>query len=147
YGAEIPFMRPPELAQDDSPDIDAFQHVLHELKTREDYRPDIIVQLRPTSPVRQPGQVDTGIEILLNNPDTDSVRAVTPSPATPYKMWRIESDILTPLLTIDDVPEPFNMPRQALPEIWWQTGTLDIMRTGAKQMRIGVMRRIAANKY
>ena len=131
YGAEIPFMRPPELAQDDSPDIDAFQHVLHELKTREDYRPDIIVQLRPTSPVRQPGQVDTGIEILLNNPDTDSVRAVAPSPATPYKMWRIESDILTPLLTIDDVPEPFNMPRQALPEIWWQTGTLDIMRTGA----------------
>ena len=35
YGAEIPFLRPPELAQDDSPDIDAFQHVLHELKTTE----------------------------------------------------------------------------------------------------------------
>lgn len=129
YGAEVPFKRPAELAQDDSPDIDAFQHVLYELQARENYRPDIIVQLRPTSPIRQPGQVDTGIETLLNNPDTDSVRAVAPSPATPYKMWRIESDILTPLLTIDGVPQPFNMPRQALPEVWWQTGTLDIMRT------------------
>jgi len=128
YGAEIPFMRPSELAQDESPDIDAFQHLLEELKTRENYRPDIIVQLRPTSPVRQPGQVDTGIELLLNNPETDSVRGVTPAPATPYKMWRINDDILNPLLTIDGVPEPFNMPRQALPEVWWQTGTLDIMR-------------------
>ncbi|MCH7971883.1 MAG: acylneuraminate cytidylyltransferase family protein [Chloroflexi bacterium] len=128
YGAEVPFMRPSALAQDDSPDIEAFQHVLYELQAREKYRPDIIVQLRPTSPVRQPGQVDTGIETLLNNPGTDSVRAVAPSPATPYKMWRIESDTLTPLLTIEGVPEPFNMPRQALPEVWWQTGTLDIMR-------------------
>ena len=128
YGAEVPFMRPAKLARDDSPDIDAFQHVLTELRTRENYRPGIIVQLRPTSPVRQPGQVDTGIETLLNNPGTDSVRAVAPSPATPYKMWRIESEILTPILTIDGVPEPFNMPRQALPEVWWQTGTLDVMR-------------------
>ncbi|MCZ6538904.1 MAG: acylneuraminate cytidylyltransferase family protein, partial [Chloroflexi bacterium] len=129
YGAEVPFMRPAELAQDDSPDVAAFQHVLDELRTREKYRPDIIVQLRPTSPVRQPGQVDAGVEALLNNPATDSVRAVAPSPATPYKMWRIEDEILTPLLAIDGVPEPFNMPRQALPEVWWQTGTLDIMRT------------------
>ncbi|MQF70410.1 acylneuraminate cytidylyltransferase family protein [SAR202 cluster bacterium AD-812-D07_MRT_10900m] len=129
YGAEVPFMRPAELAQDDSPDIDAFQHVLYELQARENYRPDIIVQLRPTSPIRQPGQVDTGVETLLNNPGTDSIRAVTPSPATPYKMWRIKSDILTPLLTLDGVPEPFNMPRQALPEVWWQTGTLEIIRT------------------
>jgi CMP-N,N'-diacetyllegionaminic acid synthase len=129
YGAEVPFMRPAELAQDDSPDIDAFQHILGELLAREQYRPDIIVQLRPTSPVRQPGQVDTGIETLISYPATDSIRAVAPSPATPYKMWRIESDVLTPLLTIDGVPEPFNMPRQALPEVWWQTGTLDIMRT------------------
>ena len=128
-GAEVPFMRPAELAQDDSKDIDAFQHVLSELLSRENYRPDIIVQLRPTSPVRQSGQVDAGIGALLDNPATDSIRAVTLAAATPYKMWRIESEILTPLLTIDGVPEPFNMPRQALPEVWWQTGTLDIMRT------------------
>ena len=130
YGAEIPFMRPEKLAQDESPDIDTFQHVLSELRTRENYRPDIIVQLRPTSPIRQPGQIDIGIETLLRNPGTDSVRAVAPSPATPYKMWRINRDILTPLLTIDGVPEPFNMPRQALPGVWWQTGTMDIMRSG-----------------
>ena len=129
YGAEVPFMRPSELAQDESPDIDAFQHLIEELKSLENYRPDIIVQLRPTSPVRQDGQVDTGVQLLIDNPETDSVRGVTPSPATPYKMWRIEDNILAPLLTIDCIAEPFNMPRQALPEVYWQTGTLDIMRT------------------
>jgi CMP-N,N'-diacetyllegionaminic acid synthase len=129
YGAEIPFMRPAELAQDESPDIDAFQHLINELKSVENYRPDIIVQLRPTSPVRQDGQVDSGVQLLIDNPETDSVRSVTPSPATPYKMWNIEDNILTPLLTIDGIAEPFNMPRQALPEVYWQTGTLDIMRT------------------
>lgn len=129
YGAEVPFLRPSEMAGDSSPDIDAFQHLIQQLKDRENYRPDIIAQLRPTSPIRLPGQVDEALENLLNNPQTDSVRAVTPSPATPYKMWRIGENILSPLLTIDGVPEPFNMPRQALPEVWWQTGTLDIMRT------------------
>lgn len=129
YGAEVPFLRPAELAGDESPDIDAFQHLVDQLKQRENYRPDIIVQLRPTSPVRQPGQVDAGVQLLIDNPKTDSVRGVTPSPATPYKMWRIGDDILEPLLTIEGVPEPFNMPRQALPEVYWQTGTLDIMRT------------------
>jgi N-acylneuraminate cytidylyltransferase len=129
YGAEVPILRPAELASDDSPDIDAFQHLIGELKRRENYRPDIIVQLRPTSPIRQPGQVDEGIRLLIDNPETDSVRGVTSSPATPYKMWRIADDILTPLLSLEGVPEPFNLPRQALPEVYWQTGTLDIMRT------------------
>jgi CMP-N,N'-diacetyllegionaminic acid synthase len=129
YGAEVPFLRPPELAKDSSPDIDAFQHLIQQLKIRENYRPDIVVQLRPTSPVRLPGQIDRSIETLLSNPKTDSIRGVTPSHATPYKMWRIGEDILSPLLTIDGVPEPFNMPRQALPEVWWQTGTLEIIRT------------------
>jgi CMP-N,N'-diacetyllegionaminic acid synthase len=129
YGAEIPFLRPAELAEDDSPDIDFFQHLIKTLYDNENYRPDIIVQLRPTSPVRQPGQVDTGIQLLIDNQKTDSIRGVTPSPATPYKMWRIEDSKLTPLLTIEGVPEPFNMPRQALPEVYWQTGTLDIFRT------------------
>lgn len=129
YGAEVPFLRPTELAQDQSPDIDTFQHLIQELKIRDSYRPDIIVQLRPTSPVRQLGQIDAAINVLANNPETDSVRSVTLSPATPYKMWRISEGRLTPLLTIDNMPEPFNMPRQALPEIYWQTGTIDVIRT------------------
>lgn len=129
YGAETPFLRPSELAQDDSTDIEAFQHALTTLSATDGYRPEIVVQLRPTSPVRQPGQVDAGVRLLLDNPETDSIRAVAATPATPYKMWTIDSGILNPLLKIEGVDEPFNMPRQALPEVWWQTGTLDIMRT------------------
>ncbi len=52
YGAEVPFMRPAEIAQDMSTDMEMFLHALGWLKKNEDYVPDIIVHLRPTSPVR-----------------------------------------------------------------------------------------------
>ena len=129
YGADVPFLRPYELAQDDSTDIETFKHLIDQLKEIEGYRPDIIVQLRPTSPVRKAGQVDNGIRTLIEHPNADSIRAVTLTSATPYKMWRVENNVMKPLLEINGIPEPFNMPRQALPKIYWQTGTLDIIRT------------------
>ena len=53
YGAEVPFLRPNEISQDLSPDIDFFQHAIAKL-SETGYRPDIIVQLRPSDP--SPGQ-------------------------------------------------------------------------------------------
>src|SRR3972149_1828506 len=64
YGAEVPFLRPPELAQDDSPDLPLFQHALRWLEDHEDYRPDVVVQLRPTSPLRPVGLIDEAVEAL-----------------------------------------------------------------------------------
>ena len=52
YDAEVPFLRPQELAQDGSLDIDVFQHMLFELKKKEGYVPDLVINLRPTSPLR-----------------------------------------------------------------------------------------------
>ena len=54
YGAETPFLRPAELAQDLTTDLPVFQHALNWLASHEDYHPDVIVHLRPTSPVRPP---------------------------------------------------------------------------------------------
>lgn len=130
YGAEVPFMRPLELAQDNSTDLEVFGHALEWLKTNESYRPELVVQLRPTSPLRKAGWIDQAIDALLQS-DADSLRVVTPSPITPYKMWRIQ-DLHTPmepLLTVEGMDEPFNMPRQALPQTFWQIGTLDVIRT------------------
>jgi len=58
YGAEAPFLRPAEFAQDQSLDLPVFQHALEWLAEKENYHPDVVVQLRPTSPVRPPGFVD-----------------------------------------------------------------------------------------
>lgn len=128
WGAEVPFMRPAELAEDDVPDLPVFIHTLQWLEEREQYRPDIIVQLRPTSPFRPIRSVDEAVEILLGNHDADSVRCVTLSGENPYKMWRIVDDQLAPLLETD-VNEPYNMPRQELPTTYWQTGHIDVIRT------------------
>src|SRR5512138_4044098 len=50
HGAETPFLRPAELAQDNTTDLPVFEHALAWLEEKEAYRPDIVIQLRPTSP-------------------------------------------------------------------------------------------------
>jgi YrbI family 3-deoxy-D-manno-octulosonate 8-phosphate phosphatase len=128
YGAEIPFMRPKSLAADDTLDLPVFQHALTTLGAQ-GYKPDVVVQLRPTSPLRPPDCIDQAVKLLLGTEDADSVRAVVPSSQNPYKMWRIKEDgRLTPLLG-DGKVEAYNMPRQKLPSTFWQTGHLDVIRT------------------
>jgi len=130
YGAEVPFMRPAEYAQDLSRDLEVFVHALEWLNTNEGYCPDLVVQLRPTSPVRPNGLIDEAIE-LMTQASADSLRVVTPSPITPYKMWTIAdlNQPMQPLLYLEKVPEPFNEPRQELPQTYWQIGTLDVIKT------------------
>lgn len=130
YGAQVPFLRPPELAQDDTRDLPVFQQALAWLEEFEDYKAEIVVQLRPTSPIRPRNCVDDAISLLLEHPDADSVRGVVPSGQNPHKMWRIDpgSGMMTPLLKVEGIDEPFNAPRQLLPQIYWQTGHIDAIR-------------------
>lgn len=130
YGAETPFLRPAELAQDSTLDLPVFQHTLAWLTAHEAYAPDVVVQLRPTSPVRPVGLVDEGVRILLEHPEADSVRGVVPAGQNPHKMWRIDaqSGQMKNLLDVPGVAEPYNAPRQMLPQVYWQTGHLDVIR-------------------
>jgi N-acylneuraminate cytidylyltransferase len=130
YGAEAPFLRPAEFARDDTPDFPLFQHALAWLREHEGYEPEVVVQLRPTSPLRPVGLLDGAIETLVGNPVADSVRSVTRPNQNPYKMWASEpAGWLQPLLPRDGRHEPYNMPRQALPEVFWQTGHVDVVRS------------------
>lgn len=126
-GAEVPFMRPDELAGDTVVDLPVFEHALDTLAATEGYRPDIVVHLRPTSPLRPPGLIDDGVRLVASDPAADSLRAVTPPANNPFKMWRIEDGVLVPLVE-SGIHEQYNQPRQALPETFWQTGTLDVIR-------------------
>ncbi len=128
YGAEVPFLRPASLAQDETVDLPVFKHALEWLAENEAYQPEIVVQLRPTSPLRPPDCVDRAIEILLDNKDVDSVRGVIPSGQNPYKMWRIDAKGRMLPLMVDEFEEPYNMPRQQLPQTYWQTGHIDVIR-------------------
>lgn len=125
YGAEAPFIRPAEFSQDHTPDLPVFQHALRWLAENEDYHPEILVQLRPTSPLRRVDHIDQAVYRLLERPEADAVRTVCVPFQNPYKMWRIAPDGFMRPLIETEFPEPYNMPRQALPEVYWQTGYVD----------------------
>lgn len=126
-GAEVPFIRPAELAADDTPDLPVFEHALHALRSLRGWSPELVVQLRPTSPLRRRGMVDEAVQLLRAHPDADSLRAVTAPGQTPYKMWRLQGSLLEPLLGTTE-QELFNAPRQSLPAVFWQTGQIDVIR-------------------
>jgi len=128
YGAEVPFMRPAEYAQDLSIDLDVFRHALTWLRERERYECELVVHLRPTGPVRRVEVIDRAIEIMLADRRADSLRSVTWPAETPYKMWRIVDGYLEPLLDLPGISEPYCRPRQSLPEVFWQNGYVDIVR-------------------
>ena len=129
WGAEVPFLRPAAIAGDATPDLPVFQHVLDWLEANASGIPEIVVQLRPTSPLRPPECVDAAIDLLRTDETIDSVRSVVSASQNPYKMWRLHVDgTLTPLMD-DGTPEPYNRPRQELPQTYWQTGHVDAIRT------------------
>ncbi|MBQ4514259.1 MAG: acylneuraminate cytidylyltransferase [Anaerolineaceae bacterium] len=130
WGAQTPFLRPAEFAADNTLDLPVFQHALTWLKKHENYVPDIVVQLRPTSPARPVGMVDEAIRLLMNHPEADSVRGVVPADENPHKMWRVDTEtgLMHGLLKVDGIDEPYNAPRQKLPPVYWQTGHIDAIR-------------------
>jgi N-acylneuraminate cytidylyltransferase len=126
-GAEVPFLRPAELALDATTDLPVFQHAVAWLDEH-GTAPDVVVHLRPTSPSRRPGLVDQAVARLLEEPSASSLRSVSPAPHTPWKMWEIDGDYLRPLLgTMEQ--EAFNQPRQALPPAWLHDGVIDVIRS------------------
>lgn len=128
FGAEVPFMRPAEFAQDRSTDLEVFRHALATLRDRDGYQCDAVVHLRPTGPVRRVARIDQAITTFINHRDADALRSVSTPVQTPYKMWTVTGEYLEPLLTIDGVEEPYCMPRQSLPAVYWQNGYIDIIR-------------------
>jgi N-acylneuraminate cytidylyltransferase len=129
HGAEVPFMRPAEFAQDDSPDIDVFMHALRHLREAESYSCDYVVHLRPPTVLRDVEDIDRAIECVLEHPKADSLRSVVAAELSPYKMWKRKGSYIEPLLSSADGTELHSLPRQGLPQVLWQNGYVDIIRS------------------
>ena len=129
YGAETPFLRPPDISQDLSTDLEVFEHALKWLKKNENYIPDICVHLRPTYPLRKVEDINKVIQVLIDDPSIDSARTVTLAPETPFKMWfRGNNDFLTPVIKTN-IKDAHNLPRQGLPRVYLQNACIDAVRT------------------
>ncbi len=132
WGAEVPFIRPANISGDTTPDLPVFEHALSWLKNQEGYVPDIVLHLRATGPLRVVGDIDHGIELLVQNPQADSVRAVTKAPLHPLKTYALkEGNILRPFVSeeVFGIKEPFNLPWQSLPAAYAAGGYLSAIRS------------------
>jgi CMP-N,N'-diacetyllegionaminic acid synthase len=127
-GAEVPFMRPAELAGDEVLDLPVFQHALAILAETEHYRPDILVHLRPTAPHREEGWIDRAVRMLLDHTEADSVRSVSPPAEHPYRVFRLGPDgYLDPIMKHEH-PEPHLLRRQDHPNMFFYNCVIDVTR-------------------
>lgn len=143
-GAETPFLRPAEFATDTALDIDFHLHAIEWLREHECYEPRFVVNLRPTHPTRQVATIDRAISVFAARQDAESLRSVRQAELSPFKMWRDGEDgFLVPVASLAGVVEPYNLPRQALPMVYWQDGYVDITRPSViREQRSTTGRRI-----
>ena len=129
YGAEAPFLRPAELAADNSPDIGFMEHVIGWLAENEGKLPEYFMHLRPTSPLREKEVVDGAAERILADPQATSLRSAHKQVFPPYKMFVVQPDgyyrSFIKGMTIDEA----NNPRQDFDEVVTPDGYVDILRT------------------
>ncbi len=92
-GAEVPFLRPAELAQDETPTVAVIQQLLEQLKTTENYVPEFVMVLEPTSPGRRAFHVREAAALLTSN-GADSVASISPVPHhyVPPKVLTLQPD-------------------------------------------------------
>jgi len=124
WGAEVPFLRPAELAQDTSPHIDVIIHAAEWLATHEKYCPDYIVLLQPTSPLRSAEDIDAAVTLAIHK-KADCVISVSESPAHPYLNKRITEE--GRLVDFVDTPKGY-LPRQSFPPAYFVNGAIYLAR-------------------
>jgi len=128
YGADVPFLRPPQYATSTSPDIEWLAFTLAELG--ESF--DLFAIVRATNPFRGPDAIRRGLEQLLATPEADSIRAVELVNQHPGKMWSLAEDgrTMEPVLDQSHLDVAWHAGQyQALPHVYVQNSALEIAWT------------------
>ena len=127
YGASVPFLRPKSISGDETQDFPVIHHALEALEKIYGEKIDAIIWLRPTSPLRPSNLIERAVDILTKNPDCTSVRSVVESSEHAYRQWSLLGDgAITGV--INSVLEPYNIPRQKLPDVYFQSGDIELVR-------------------
>lgn len=127
-GAEVPFMRPAHLSQDMSTDLEFMQHATQWFQDNEGIVPQAWLHLRPTYPQRKVEHINKACE-MWQLCECDSLRSVVPTEHSVFKSYTVDKDgNLNPIFSqLGDIREPFNMPRQMLPQSFQHNGCIDIV--------------------
>lgn len=142
--------RPAEYSQSSSGDSGFYSHAVRWMEQEHHWTPELIVNLRPTSPLRFPDDVNAMVEYMCSHPEADGVKSVVPTPLHPYKMWQFsdptskamrgavkkEVGSAGPLMTVFDNhyrrERGPDQPRQRIQEmfpVYFQDGQIDITRS------------------
>ena len=126
YGAEVPYLRPADIAGDLSPDIEWVEYTLNQLR-QDDREYDCFSILRPTSPFRLPETIQRAWRAFNDEKGVDSLRAVEKCKQHPGKMWVVRGNRMVPLLPLSPPEQPWHSSQyQSLPEVYAQNASLEI---------------------
>lgn len=125
WGGDVPFLRPADLARDDTPDFPVYQHALAWLAEQEGYIPDVVVWLRPTAPLRTGGDIEAAVRLLVES-GADCVRSVCETEHHPFWMKRMHEGRLLPFQEGKDEQRYYR--RQLLPPVYRLNGVIDVVR-------------------
>lgn len=129
HGIDAPFLRPSELAQDDTPTLPVLQHALQFLRDGEGYVPDILVLLQPTAPLRRASHIDAAVGVMIER-NAESVVSLAPIPTHFNPHWALsvdETGVMKPTLPGGG---PTVYPRrQALPPAYYRNGAIYACRS------------------
>ncbi len=127
WGAEVPFLRPAELAQDSSPDYEFISHAIRSLAQTGD-RPDLVVHMRPTTPLRDPSIIDDAIRAFQRAEGNTALRSVHEMSESAYKSFEITATgLLTRLGQASTSLDQANNPRQSFPKTYIANGYVDVL--------------------
>ena len=130
FGAETPFLRPIEISGDKSTDFELFSHSLNWFKQNENYLPEYILHLRPTTPLREPLVMENAIKLFLkNNEKASSLRSGHLAPESPFKWFLKDSNNYYKGLKEGLTPDKINKPRQSFPSVYVPDGYIDILKS------------------
>ena len=133
--------RPKKYSQPTSGDAGWYHHAVTWMEKTHGWKPGIVVNLRPTSPLRFAGDIDAMVRHMKDNPNVDGMKSVIPAPLHPYKMWQFadkesrkvgQASALRPVF--DNAyrrQRGPDQPRQKIQElfpVYFQDGQIDITR-------------------
>ena len=124
YGAEVPFLRPSEYAQDNSKDYDVIKHFFEQVSVNE------VAYLRPTTPLREPKKMTEYVKFFLENREKMSgLRSMHELPEPQYKVFKIEDGYCRGFFKdYKGIKDYTNLPRQTFPKGYQPNGYLDISK-------------------
>lgn len=126
HGANVPFLRPPELAQDGTPMWPVVRHALNAVEQSNKTEFDTFLLLDPTSPARQPSDISDALARLNDNPDSDGIIGVSKPEFNPIWTCVVERDGWMTGLFRED--QEFGS-RQEVPPVYRINGSIYLWRT------------------